>query len=275
MRGNRYYPLLFLILLLLLSGFAFASGEEETGSSDYTVLLESLWESEDYLGIRSNYRDDGSAESLRFFGLASYLLGRANADPSLFDEAATALGKFLLIEEMPDSTVSEALFHIYFLNGEYERAAAALKVVSNRAQSLKALAAYKAGLYSTAGKLLSELTETTLAEKLLLYRSSFLSGDMDPDAVLSEALDEVQDEISTYQLMMLLVNHLSEREQYGEARKLIEGKLTEFSSPVLLSSLYYNLGLILQRQGNIIEARTMWNRAREIDPRNAFAQEKL
>ncbi len=304
-------PILFIILLLISVLGCTPDVREVVGSSPADALI-ALWERGNYQALFMELHVDDSeslqeydSSELLLYGFSAYRLYEHSGDPALLESAVAVLERVLYLyqDDVSEAQLEELirlLARVGYLSGDYQQTISLIEEYgalatdfSSEMLMLKLFAEIRSGNYAAASLLLddfpneseeipsAELTENERLTLDLLAAAVLLTAPNAPDSTAAEEqLTELLQLPGTGELFrfyagMLAVNSLLARGDYDEAGRLLEMLRGRISSSLLLSSIYYTLGVVNRNAGEMIEARTMWNRALEYNPQNSFAAGKL
>jgi len=252
-----------------------------------------LWDNKDYVEIFNsmNYDEnsiDISQNDLLYYGFSTYYLFIETGITDYLIQTKSALERFRLLygedaEVKLLSEVHKALSLTYYYLGQYDSATAnaekvlSLEIADSREiQIILGLSYYLSEDYAQSLIELSKINNPSFSLNLLLYN---LSEKSDMHSQLIEYLHSASEisvnELEQYISKILLVNYYNSNDQYDTALDTLDLLQNKISSPYLLSSLYYHLGISYSEQGDYIEARTMWNRSLELNTDNSYTLDKL
>jgi tetratricopeptide (TPR) repeat protein len=230
---------------------------------------------------------------LGFAGLASFYKGSEMPDSedraALMDQSVVYLRKTLVVEErdhqwvLPRAELEYVLGKALFNKGDayWDEAVKSLEASLAHGylaeDSREYLAVAYAGLGN--GQKAVENFEAALARKrtdLLLIAAGKAYVDMGKsdrgEALLLEALSKSGDVLAREKCRFLLASVYEMRGELKKAQDQIQLVIKENADS---AEAHYRLGLILQKAGDPVGARSEWRKAVSIDPMNADARQKL
>jgi tetratricopeptide (TPR) repeat protein len=284
------FSLLVLSLLVLITS---CQKEVVDSNKDRNVTYQELWDTEKFDEIYNsmNYDEnsiDIAQNELIFYGFSAYYLYMETGLTEYLNQTKSALERFRLLysEDAEVSLLSEvykALSLTYYYLGQYDNVSVnAEKFLSigitdsKDIQIILGLSYYLSENYKQSVIELSKISNPSFSLNLLLSNLSEKS-DFHPQLIeyLDSASELSSNELEKYISNILLVNYYTTIDQYDSVLDMLDLLQAKISSSYLLSSLYHHLGISYYKQGDFIEARTMWNRSLEYNPENIFTLEKL
>ncbi|MCK5155847.1 MAG: hypothetical protein KAQ69_05385 [Spirochaetales bacterium] len=294
--AKKIYNLIFSSLSLIFIVMSiFGCRQESTITSETTTktTIQLLWNEKDYEKIYSSidYNEnllDISKNNLLFYGFSAYYLFRETGSVDYLNQTLSSLERFrLLYSESSDINLLNEVHLILslsnYLLGQYKNAILHAEKVISLGTVIKkdihiilGLSYYFSGDFAKSLIELSEIENPSYQLTILLYRiSKKINLHAETIEYLNAASSISDNELEKYISNILLVNDYNSDKQYDSALNILNSLKSQLSSPFLLSSLYYYLGIIHGEKGNYIEARTMWNRSLEHNSENTYALDKL
>jgi len=292
---RRLYKLSFFSFLVLSFLVILVSCQQEKiiPEEGAAASYQDLWDTKKFDEIYSsmNYDEnsiDISQNDLIYYGFSAYYLFIETGETEYLNQTKSALERFRLLyaddAEVPLlSEVHKVLSLSYYFLGQYANASAnaekALSLESadrRELQIILGLSLYLSENYAQSFIELSKISNPSFSLNLILYNISDKSDfPLQMIEYLNSASDISANELEQYISKILLVNYYNSIEQYDSALDTLDILQNKISSQYLLSSLFHHLGISYYKQGDFIEARTMWNRSLELNSDNTFTLDKL
>lgn len=280
---------LFALLMIVMFGCSRTTQGVASDNDPSSATFISLWEQGDYLTLFSQLMDSGGAErtevsfdTLRYVALSGYMVweGSGHQNPIAQQESIRALERARLLfasefEATPELII--VLARYYSQQHNDEGLAELLLMVQDSSEfsvelrSLALLASIrKLGVASALQALHGD--ESWISEDfravIEILRLREEGGQFDVERVAKVLGLSPNDEILVYKVLMNHVNAQLVNKEYDQA--LMELKQFEKSvrSTILRASALYQISRVYRSNGNLIEASSYANRAKELDPQN-------